>query len=93
MGEFIMRHIPIEAPVYIYRNTMSDFNYYARRETIPVLTSTEAIEKAALGQVAYLLINEKDLKKLHLEPPQRILTEHQLGERKWYLVKLSRAGL
>ena len=72
---------------------MIDFNYYARKETIPVLPSAEAIRKASLEPMSYLLINEKDLKKTGLDASQKMIAERQIGERKWYLIKLSRNGL
>ena len=69
---------------------MSDFNYYAHRETIPVLRSMEALEQVSLqGQETYLLINERDLKKVRLGLLQSIVTERQVGETKWHLAKLS----
>jgi 4-amino-4-deoxy-L-arabinose transferase-like glycosyltransferase len=90
MGEFIQNKISAKAPVYIYRDTMSDFNYYARRETIPVLRSVEDIEQVFLkGQEAYLLISERHLNEFPLGRPQTIVTERQLGETKWYLARLS----
>ena len=90
MGEFIQREISAKAPVYIYQNTMSDFNYYAHRETIPVLRSMEALEQVSLqGQETYLLISERDLKKVRLGLLQSIVTERQVGETKWHLAKLS----
>lgn len=93
MGEFIMRHVPIEAPVYIFRSTMTDFNYYARRGAIPVINSRNEVEKLfSQNQGAHLLINEKDLKQLNLEQKPNIVTEKQVGERKWYLIKLSVEG-
>lgn len=93
MGEFIMGHIPMEAPLYIFRSTMSDFNYYARREAIPVINSRDEIEKLFLqNRGAYLLINEKDLKQLNLEQKPNVVTEKQVGERKWYLIRLSDEG-
>lgn len=89
MGGFIRKEIPAEAPLYIYRNTMSDFNYYTRREIIPILRSPEAIEKASLqGPMAHLLIRGKDFKAVHIKPPPTVLTQCRVGATEWYLVRL-----
>ena len=91
MGEFIWGNVSSAAPVYIFQSTMIDFNYYARREVIPVVTSWEETDKLpSEGQVKYLLINEKDLKEMHREQGQTIMVEKRVGERKWYLLKLTR---
>ena len=93
MGEFIMHHIPIKAFLYVFRSTMSDFNYYARREEIVVVNSKSEVDKIALqDRDAYLLINEKDLKQLNLAQKPNIVTETRVGERKWYLIRLSEEG-
>jgi len=67
---------------------MSDFNYYAQREKIPVIGST--VELAKLREVNaqwYLLINDKDLNDVGPRQNYDIVTEQRVGERKWYLLR------
>ncbi len=61
----IKRIVPATAPLYIYADTMNDFNYYLERDAMPVLSSPADIEKLAGGaQTSYMLINDRDLKRL-----------------------------
>jgi 4-amino-4-deoxy-L-arabinose transferase-like glycosyltransferase len=93
IGEYVRDHIGEESPVYVFQSTMADFNYYARREQIPVITSgEEAARIAATGQTAYLLVNDKDLKRLKLGINFTVVSRRQVGERKWSLLKLSPMG-
>jgi hypothetical protein len=71
---------------------MSDFNYYARRERIPVIASANALAELAASRVeTYLLIHDKGLKQAKgLEQTGDIITEQRVGERKWYLMRLPR---
>jgi hypothetical protein len=63
---------------------MSDFNYYAQRERIPVVASENALgELAAFRAETYLLIYDKDLKRVRgLEQGGDIITEERVGGRK-----------
>ena len=90
VGEFVRNHVPESMPVYIFQSTMSDFNYYSRRDNIPVVSSEDGIAKlAASDSQAYLLISEKDLKEVkRLKENRDIVTEERVGERKWYLLRL-----
>jgi 4-amino-4-deoxy-L-arabinose transferase-like glycosyltransferase len=92
VGEFVKEHVPENTPVYIFQSTMSDFNYYARRERIPVVVSGNALaELAALQGETFLLIHDKDLKRAKgLEQPGDIITEQRVGEKIWYLIRLQR---
>ena len=56
--------IPPNAPLYVYADTMNDFNFYMERDVIPVIS--KGIDLHALipaGQTAYLLIRRRDLKR------------------------------
>jgi 4-amino-4-deoxy-L-arabinose transferase-like glycosyltransferase len=92
VGEFVKGHVPESVPVYIFQSTMSDFNYYARRERIPVIASANALAELAASRVeTYLLIHDKGLKQAKgLEQTGDIITEQRVGERKWYLMRLPR---
>ena len=90
LGEFVRSRVPATAPVYVFKSTMADFNYYAQREEIPVLNSGEEINKAAAAhREAYILINDKDLKQVKSTIKADVITEQEIGERKWYVLKIS----
>ena len=89
LGEFIRSHVTAESPVYVFKSTMADFNYYARRETIPVVDSVDDVTRLTLpGRSSYLLANDKDLKQFNLDARFKVVAEHQIGGRKWYLLRL-----
>jgi 4-amino-4-deoxy-L-arabinose transferase-like glycosyltransferase len=93
ISEYVKSQIPAAAPVYVFHSTMADFNYYSGREVIPVVPSQSAI--AGIGVLhpdAYLLVDDKDLRGMRLstEPPKP-LTQHRVGDRTWYLLKIPRA--
>ena len=90
VGEFVKHHVPESIPVYIFQSTMSDFNYYAGRDSIPVISSEEEIAKLTTSSSqAYLLINDKDLKETkRFKENREVVIERRIGERKWYLLRL-----
>ena len=94
VGEFIKERVPQSAPVYIFQSTMSDFNYYARRERMPIVTSEEALAKLAGSETEiYLLIHDKDLQQVTLlKQKGDIITEQRVGGRKWYLIRMPRVA-
>ena len=90
LGEFVKFRISPAVPVYVYQSTMSDFNYYAGRDKLPVLDSVQQVDDIRRnGGESYLLINEKDLSGLDLSHPRWVAAEQRIGERKWFLLKLS----
>ena len=55
-----------------------------------MVASRDEVSKLALsGREAYLIINAKDLEEVKSNVRFKIVTEHQVGERKWYLLRLS----
>jgi 4-amino-4-deoxy-L-arabinose transferase-like glycosyltransferase len=89
LGEFVKLRIPPAVPVYVYQSTMDDFNFYAGRETLTVVVSMQQVDELRRGGgESYLLINEKDLSELHFNDPRQV-AEQRIGDRKWYLLKLS----
>ena len=90
VGEFVRDHVPDSIPVYIFQSTMSDFNYYARRASIPVIASEEEIANLPTSHAqAYLLINDKDLKEAkQLSSSRKVVIKQRIGERTWYLLRL-----
>ena len=89
----VKRNVPRAEPLFIYADTMNDFNFYTEREVIPILSSPAEINTnvSRLGK-AYLLIRERDLKRIKLEEGVKILAEGAVGEKKWYLILLQPEG-
>ena len=76
------------APLYIYADTMNDFNYYTGREIIPVLPSRLEVEQVlAQPHKAYLLIKERDLARLAIIPPGWVVASDSQGSATWKLVE------
>ena len=87
----IKRLVPRSEPLYVYSDTMNDFNYYSERENIPVLTSPAAIERAREApNASYLLIKKRDLKTLPAIPADWIVASDSRGSTTWYLVELNK---
>jgi 4-amino-4-deoxy-L-arabinose transferase-like glycosyltransferase len=87
----IKRLVPPTAPLYVYADTMNDFNYYSEREMIPVLASVAETEKLREEQKhSYLLIKDRDLKELAAIPADWIVASDSRGNRTWYLIEFHR---
>ena len=85
----VNRIVPATATLYVYADTMNDFNYYTEREAIPVLKSPDEVGKLlAAGKDDYLLIKERDLKRIASIPREKILATDAVGSTTWYLVAL-----
>jgi hypothetical protein len=86
----VKERVPSVEPLYVYADTMNDFNFYTEREVIPILSSEaelgQAISKAPL---IYLLIRERDAKQLAFGKAARVLGEGDIGGKKWSLIRLS----
>ena len=94
IGEAIRSPLLQNSPVYIFQSTMVDFNYYARREQIPVLDSEDQLRNVTRSEGGtYLIINDKDLREAKFSMKSQIVSVHQVGEKKWYLLRLFKAGL
>jgi 4-amino-4-deoxy-L-arabinose transferase-like glycosyltransferase len=89
----VKRIVPAMATLYVYADTMNDFNYYTARETIAVLRSPDEVGKLlAAGKDDYLLIKDRDLKRIASIPRQTILATDAVGSTIWYLVALENAA-
>jgi len=87
----IKKTVPLTQPLYIYADTMNDFNFYTEREIISVLSSPAEVEKVASGaKMAYVLIKERDLSRVDIGVEGKVLAESRLGDKKWYLVLVRR---
>jgi 4-amino-4-deoxy-L-arabinose transferase-like glycosyltransferase len=86
----INRIVPVTAKIYIYADTMNDFNYYTGREVMPLLRSpAEVKELLAAESGAYLLVRDRDLKYLDVITPAQIVKKKPSGDAEWNLVALS----
>jgi 4-amino-4-deoxy-L-arabinose transferase-like glycosyltransferase len=84
----IKRIVPATAPLYIYADTMNDFNYYSERDVMPVLSSPAEIEKLLGGApTSYMLIKDRDLKRVNIIAPQWIVLTRSTGSTTWNLVE------
>jgi 4-amino-4-deoxy-L-arabinose transferase-like glycosyltransferase len=85
----IHRVVPATATLYIYDDKMNDFNYYTRREVIPVLHSRPEVEKLLSADVrTYMLINNSDLERLGTISQERVRITGSVGNTRWNLVAL-----
>lgn len=86
----VKKIVPDSETLFIYADTMNDFNYYTERDVIPVLSSPNEVEKiVAQKHRAYLLVRDRDLEKLYIEDRGQILAESRVGGKKWYLAVLA----
>ena len=86
----INNKVPRDAPLYIYADTMNDYNFYTGRDIIPVVTERAGKRAQALPAGAgFLLIRDRDLQRFHLLPDDRVLLSQSVGGKTWYLVSLA----
>jgi 4-amino-4-deoxy-L-arabinose transferase-like glycosyltransferase len=85
------RLVPETEPLYVYADTMNDFNYYAEREVLPILSSPAEVERE-ISRVAgaYLLIRDRDLKRTEFPADVKIIAKGRAGGKTWYLARLDR---
>jgi len=77
-------------PLYVYADSMNDFNFYTEREVIPILSSEAELRQAiSKAPSIYLLIRERDSKRLALGKGARVMAERGVGDKKWSLIRLS----
>lgn len=83
----VRQYVPSDQPLFIYADGMHDFNYYLERESIPVLASPSELREVAAGRPgSYLLLRERDLKRL--EPlPAALIARGHVGGKSWYLMR------
>lgn len=90
-AETIKRLVPSSAPLYIYADTMNDFNYYSEREVIPVIRWSFQVKKLpGLSQNSYLLIKDSDLKRMPMIPAKWIVATDSTGGKTWCLVEFKK---
>ena len=86
LGEFIFQNVSPQEPVYVFKSTMKDFNYYAKRDVIPAISTWEEARKLKAG---FILIREGDLKKINAAQGGRIVAQSGSEGRRWYLISLA----
>jgi 4-amino-4-deoxy-L-arabinose transferase-like glycosyltransferase len=92
IGKAIHRIVPPDDPLWIYKDTMNDINFYAARERIPVLREVgELEEKIKARGKGYMLIRERDHRKLNDSLPYRtqVLAEGAQRGKKWKLLSIT----
>jgi 4-amino-4-deoxy-L-arabinose transferase-like glycosyltransferase len=90
-SQTIKRIVPSSAPLYVYADTMNDFNYYSEREVIPVIRSSLQVEKLpGLPENSYLLIKDGDLKRVPMIPAKWIVATDSVGGKTWCLVEFKK---
>ena len=89
----INERVSASVPVYIYADTMNDFNFYAQREAMPVLTSPPAVDALlARNERAYLLVRERDLRRLPRLSPSWIVASEARNNAAWHLFEIGARG-
>jgi 4-amino-4-deoxy-L-arabinose transferase-like glycosyltransferase len=84
----VSRIVPASAPLYVYGDRSHDFNFYAQREEIPVLTTPAQIN-ALRGEAekGYLLISGRNLKRIWDLVPEWVIVGAS-DRTDWNLVEL-----
>jgi 4-amino-4-deoxy-L-arabinose transferase-like glycosyltransferase len=86
----VNRIVPRPAPLYIYADTMNDFNFYTEREVIPVLSSPgDLADVLRETENSYLLIKDRDLKGLPMAGLGEVVVRDSIGRTTWNLVSLN----
>ena len=86
----VKRIVPTTTPLYIYADSMNDFNFYTEREKIPVLSSPGELKKMREQPTAgFLLIKEHNLKQLSELGRNRVVARGSVGSEIWNLITLN----
>lgn len=85
----VKKRIPPAARLYVYADTMNDYNFYMKRAVIPVVASHAELQTLLLlVEPAYMVVKERDLKKLKLITRERIVFKAGARGRVWCLIVL-----
>jgi 4-amino-4-deoxy-L-arabinose transferase-like glycosyltransferase len=94
-SEEVKKLVSPATPLFIYADTMHDFNYYLEREVIPILRSPPEVDALlARGRHGYMLVKERDLKRVPALALERVVLSSDDSDRTtWHLLELkSRLG-
>jgi len=89
----IKKLVPPTALLFVYADSMNDFNYYAERPAIPVVSSPrqlDALIDAPAG--GFILVKERDLRDLPRLSRRWIIASEALGSATWHLIEFKRDG-
>ena len=79
--------VPRDQRVFIYADSMHDFNYYLRREVVPVLQSPAELKSLlASSPRSYILIKARDFNRIAFLPVATIVASERLVDPKWLLL-------
>lgn len=82
--------VPHAATIYIYADTMNDFNFYMQREVMPVLAVPAALDALlARGERVYLLVKERDLRRLPQLSRGWIVASERKSSAPWHLLAIA----
>ena len=85
----IRQIVPPSAPLFIYADTMNDFNYYTGREIITVLPDARALDRLLLSEKSgYLIIKARDLERLPQLARRLVVVAETKTSSRWHLLKL-----
>lgn len=85
----VKKHIPPAAQLFVYADTMNDYNFYLERTVIPVVASQAETQMLLVqAEPAYIMVRDRDLKKLKWITRERIVLKAGARERAWYLIAL-----
>jgi 4-amino-4-deoxy-L-arabinose transferase-like glycosyltransferase len=87
----VKKLVPPTAPLYVYADTMHDFNFYTEREVIPVLSSPGEVANVLRETGSYLLIKDRDLKSLSMSGLENAIATHSIGSTTWNLIAFKAA--
>jgi hypothetical protein len=83
-----------EDPVYIYADQMNDFNFYLRRERIPVLSDPADLARVKSGRRVFVLMRDRDAARVweKRDPDWEPALEEEIGSKKWIVFSSARKG-
>jgi 4-amino-4-deoxy-L-arabinose transferase-like glycosyltransferase len=85
----VRRIVSPSAPLYVFHDSMNDFNFYMERAEIPVLAREADITRLGDGgEVSYLLIKERDLRRLKDSARRAITASAAIGTTTWHLLAI-----
>jgi 4-amino-4-deoxy-L-arabinose transferase-like glycosyltransferase len=86
----VRRMVSPSAPLYVFQDRMNDFNFYMERAEIPVLAAEADIMRLRDGgEASYLLIKERDLRRLKDSPRRWIIASAAIGSTTWHLLEIN----
>ena len=82
--------VPPSTPLFIYADTMNDFNYYTEREIIPVVPDGGSLDRLLRNEKgSYLIIKARDLERLPQLTQRSVVVAETNTSSMWHLLKLN----